>query len=260
MRSLILFLMILSWSFALGQPAGSAREQRMLYLLNLEREHNSLPPLVWDSHDAAAAQAHAALVLQHSELSHRYDGEPELAERLGTAGARFDTAAENLAVAENEEDAHAALMYSPGHRANILNSQYNAVGISLTERGNKLFVVQVFSHALPEYSDDDFRQSFLVAINHERKVHGLRPMAEHEDRFAHSFACSTDGDAGKMSLPGPSGTSSAVFTSSDPQQLPEGILHYVDAANLHWVSVGACFRPGPKYGYANFWVIVSFGS
>ncbi len=259
MRSAIFFLTFLTWPFALGQPPGSAREERMLYLLNLEREHNNLPPLVWDSRDAAAARAHATLVLQHPELSHRYQGEPELAERLGTAGARFDTAAENLAVAENEEDAHAALMYSPGHRANILNSQYNAVGISVTERDKKLYVVQVFSHSLPEYSDSDFRQSFIAAINRERKVRRLRPMAEHEDRFAHSFACSTDGNAAKVSLPGLSAESSAVFTASDPRQLPEGILHYVDAAHLHWVSVGACFRPGPKYGYGNFWVVVSFG-
>ncbi len=244
----------------MAQAAGSAREQRMLYLLNLEREHNSLPPLTWDAHDAAAARAHAKLVLQHSELSHRYDGEPELAARLGTAGARFDTAAENLAVAENEEDAHAALMYSPGHRANILNSRYNAVGISVSERDNKLYVVQVFSHAVPEYSDDGFRQSFLEAVNRERKMRGLRPMGEHEDRAAHGVACSTDGNAGKLTLPGLSGASFAIFTSSDPRQLPDGILQYVDAANLHWLSVGACFRPGPKYGYANFWVVVSFGS
>jgi uncharacterized protein YkwD len=228
--------------------------------LNLEREHNNLPPLAWDSRNATAAQSHGTAVLEHGELSHQYKGEPELAERLGEAGARFDEAAENLAIADNEEDAHAALMYSPGHRENILSSRYNAVGMNVAEKGNRLYVVQVFSHRLPEYSDEQFQQSVLNSVNEARKERGLHPLAEHANKDVHALACSTSGSVANIVLAGAQGSSMAAFTSSDPSRLPGGLEKYVASGSLHWMSVGACFRPGPKYGYANFWVVVSFGS
>lgn len=259
MRALFFSIFLLS-TIAAAQSTPSQREQRMLFLLNLERKHNNLPPLAWDSHNAAAAHGHAQLILQHSELSHRYEGEQELAERLASAGARFDTAAENLALADNEEDAHAALMYSPGHRANILNGGYNAVGVSVAEQGNRIYVVQVFSHRLPEYSDDEFQRSFLNAVNRDRKERGLRPLAEHEDKFAHGDACSADGGTTRLPAPASQRSSVSAFTASDPDHIPEGLQKYVEAADFHWITVGACFRPGPKYGYGNFWVVVAFGS
>jgi len=260
MRLLFLSLWLLTAAAPAAQTTSSTREQRLFFLLNLEREHNNLLPLAWDPHNAAAAQAHALAVGQHSKLSHRYDGEPELAVRLGGAGARFDTAAENLAAAENEEDAHAALMYSPGHRENILNSRYNAVGISVVEKDKKLYVVQVFSHRLPEYSDVQFQQTFLSAVNQARKERGLRALAEHEDKSVHSAACSTDGSSANLPVLQGQSSSVAAFTSSDPAQLPDGLRKYIDTSNFRWISVGACFRPGSTYGYANFWVVVSFGS
>jgi hypothetical protein len=261
MRLLILSLCLsATLATATAGTSPSPAEQRLLFLLNLEREHNNVPPLAWDTHNAAAAQAHAANVLQHSELSHQYPDEPELTVRLGTAGARFDGAAENLALDDNLEDAHAALMYSPGHRANILNGRYNAVGISVAEKGRKLYVVQVFSHRLPEYSDEQFQQVFVTAVNQARQGRGLRLLAEHQDQFMHGTACSTDGIARRLPVPEGQNTSVAAFTSSDPTYVPEGIRKYVDASYVHWISVGACFRPNARYGYGNFWVVVSFGS
>src|ERR1700761_5745670 len=118
----------------------SLREQQLLDLVNHERARAGLQKLEWNDQLAKAALAHSRLLAQNRDLSHQFPGEPPLQQRVGSTSLRFNSVAENVAEAPAVDVAHRALMQSPGHRANILHPDYNAVGISIVERDRELFV------------------------------------------------------------------------------------------------------------------------
>jgi len=49
--------------------------------------------------------------------------------------------------AANARSAHTQFMNSPNHKANILDSDINSIGIGAVEQGGELFVVEDFSRA-----------------------------------------------------------------------------------------------------------------
>ncbi len=127
---LFLMAVVLSASVLWAQ-APSGDQLTMLTLLNGERQKAGLPALTWDEHLMQSATAHAKRLADHHELSHQFPGEPELGDRVGATGLRFNAAAENVAYAGTLEKAHEGLMHSPPHRANILDPKYNAVGFGI---------------------------------------------------------------------------------------------------------------------------------
>ncbi len=56
-------------------------------------------------------------------------------DRIAAAGITYKAAGENLAYAANVDLAHAGLMRSPGHRANILETDFGRVGIGVIDGG-----------------------------------------------------------------------------------------------------------------------------
>jgi len=92
-----------------------------------------------------------------------------LQERVGETHLRFNSVAENVAAAPDVDTAHTALMKSPGHRANILHQDYNAVGISIVERDHELFITQDFAHTLASYTEKQFRESVIATFNQARR-------------------------------------------------------------------------------------------
>jgi uncharacterized protein YkwD len=63
-------------------------------------------------------------------------------DRMEQAGIHFIAAGENLALAPNVTIAHQGLMDSPGHRANILSTDFGKVGIGVMDGGmfGRMFV------------------------------------------------------------------------------------------------------------------------
>ena len=238
----------------------SASEKRIFEELNSERASHGLSALQWDDHAANAARAHAQLLAENDKLSHQFPGESSLPERLGATGARFTVSAENVARTGFVEDVHPALMSSSGHRANILNTRYNAVGIGVIEGNGKIYVTQDFIFLVPSYSESQFKSAFAEAFNLARKSKGIMPLTTREDSDLHLLACTTDGNAAKLSdkLYGVSAV--VVFTSSDPHYLPQEMNPRIANTYFHLMRYGVCFRPDQQHGYANFWVVATFAN
>lgn len=251
----LIFLLSSAPVLCADAPSMSLAEKRILEELNHERIKNDLKPLEWNEQAAAAARAHARLLAENANLSHQFPGEASLPERIGATGARFTVAAENVARTEWIEDVHLALMGSSGHRANMLSPRYNAVGIGVIEDKGRIYVTQDFVFLVPEYSEALFASAFAESFNLARKGRKaeIRPDAQ-----LHELACSTDGDAAKLAGRVAEARSVVVFTSSDPHSLPEQILSR--AADFHLMNFGVCFRPDQQHGYANFWVVATFGN
>jgi len=109
----------------------SSEQQQLLSLLNAERISHGLEKLQWDNKISKAALAHAQLMAGRRELSHGFPSEALLRERLGVTGLRFNLSGENLAAGPTVQNIHAGLMASPVHRANILEENFNAIGIAV---------------------------------------------------------------------------------------------------------------------------------
>jgi uncharacterized protein YkwD len=116
-------------------------EAQILALLNQQRAANGLATLTVDSRLVAAAQLHSqnmadlSLIVGMSEaLSHTLMGSPEpsVATRADYVGFDYRIIGENIAFGYQDANAvMTAWMNSPGHRANILFSQYTSVGIGV---------------------------------------------------------------------------------------------------------------------------------
>jgi uncharacterized protein YkwD len=119
-----------------GPPAGSvmpddAAEQQMLDLVNGERNWAGLKPLAVDTRLRDVARAHSVEMFQLDYFSHVSPTAGTPFDRMHAAGIGFVIAGENLAYAPNVQIAHQGLMNSPGHRANILRSEFGHVGIGV---------------------------------------------------------------------------------------------------------------------------------
>ncbi len=185
----------------------SQREQQLLDLVNHEREKAGLSKLEWSDSLAQAALAHSRLLAEHQDLSHQFPGEPLLQERVGETKLRFNAVAENVAAAPDVDTAHTALMKSPGHRANILHQDYNAIGISIVERDHELFITQDFAHTLASYTEKQFRESLITNFNQARRARKMPPVDVISDQRLRNAACSQDMHTDKMiqNMPGVSG-------------------------------------------------------
>jgi hypothetical protein len=258
---ILLAVLLIAWCCsAEARPSISAAEKQIFNELNLERKKAGLPELEWNDPIAGAARNHSGLLAENAQLSHQFPGEPVLPERLGATGVRFTVSAENVARTEYVEDVHLALMGSSGHRANMLNPQYNAVGIGVVEQNGKVYVTQDFIFLVPVYSEAQFSAAMAEAFNLARTSKGIREIDVRPDPYLRGLACSTDGNAGRLSDKISGARSVVVFTSSEPHHLPEQMLGRAANADFHRLTFGVCFRPDQEHGYANFWVVATFAN
>jgi hypothetical protein len=195
------------------------------------------------------------------QLSHRFDGEPSLPQRLATAThAQLDQEAENVALDFNAENGHQHLMLSPPHRANLLNPAYNVVGLGVVRSGDELYIVQDFGHALPNYSAAEVKDRIAATVAQARHQANRADLARRDLPTADDAACSM-AHADKL------GTSSIhqlaqrftvlTFTSLHPETLPGEASHMLSSNNLRSFSVGACYARTATYPTGVYWVVLS---
>lgn len=126
----------------------SAAERILFQSVNRERRAAGLPMLRWDDALASAARQHAGVMASQRSVAHTLPGEPSLPGRATQAGAHFSWLSENIVEASDAVTAHTQFMNSPTHRANILDSDMDTVGIGIVaDRSGRLYVVEDFEKA-----------------------------------------------------------------------------------------------------------------
>lgn len=124
-------------------------EARLLQLMNRDRRAAGVAPLAWHPGLAAVARAHSCDMRDHDFFAHVSPRSGRLAERAASAHLPYARLAENIAVNENVDSAHEALMRSPGHRMNVLDGRFTYVGLGVAfatsaGSGTRVFVTQNF--------------------------------------------------------------------------------------------------------------------
>ncbi|WP_026476877.1 CAP domain-containing protein [Alkaliphilus transvaalensis] len=108
-----------------------SQEERMVQLINQERERNGLPTLQIDAEVAQVAGVKSQDMVDNDYFSHYSPTYGSPFEMLDSFGVNYLHAGENLAGNNNVDNAHVALMGSSGHRQNILNPNFTHVGIGV---------------------------------------------------------------------------------------------------------------------------------
>jgi uncharacterized protein YkwD len=147
--SLMLFIAVTS-SVALQaqtQSGRSAAELKLLESVNQAREKQGLTGLRWSDELAIAARKHARVMAEHGDAQHGFPGEPGMAARATQAGVKFSSLSENVCEGAKVEGIVAEFLSSPMHRANILDSEMNSIGIGVAEKDGQLFAVEDFAKA-----------------------------------------------------------------------------------------------------------------
>ncbi len=147
--AILLTFLIVSLVVPLGwsQQKSSSLERGLFDAMNRDRRHYGLPTLKWDDALASASRKHAQQMAQQNTLSHQFPGEPGLPARISRVGVHHSWLSENIAEGTNSGEIHAQFMKSPNHRANILDSDMDTVGIGVAESGGKWFAVEDFCKA-----------------------------------------------------------------------------------------------------------------
>lgn len=111
------------------------QEEEMLAEVNREREANGLAAFRMDVDLRKAARDHSSDMFKRGYFSHYTPDGLSPFDRMNAANIEYTYAGENLALAPSSKLAMQGLLNSPGHRANILNPNFNRIGIGAIDGG-----------------------------------------------------------------------------------------------------------------------------
>jgi uncharacterized protein YkwD len=106
-------------------------EQKALSLLNRDRLTRDLPALVRTDALSDVAREHCNEMAETGYFGHSSPLTGTVRDRMNDAGLEYRIVGENLARNSNLSAAQGGLMFSLGHRKNILSERYREVGIGV---------------------------------------------------------------------------------------------------------------------------------
>ncbi|KAK9768863.1 hypothetical protein K7432_000197 [Basidiobolus ranarum] len=122
--------------------SGNGDLQKMLTLVNQQRQQNGVKPLKLDNRLVQAAQKHTDYQARVGQMTHDEPGRP-LSTRVTETGFKWRSIGENVAQGYTSiETVMEGWMNSAGHRRNILNSQFTSFGSGYV--ANRHYWTQVF--------------------------------------------------------------------------------------------------------------------
>ncbi|MBO0992280.1 CAP domain-containing protein [Bacillus sp. SD088] len=128
-----------------GEPSNELKEgfeYQLFDLTNAARVKNDLPILDWDEEVMKTARGHSTDMAENSYFNHtNLEGESPF-DRMTADDIIYQMAGENIAMGQfSSIFAHEGLMNSPGHRKNILQKDFRAlgVGVDFNEEGQPYF-------------------------------------------------------------------------------------------------------------------------
>lgn len=219
-----------------SQPADAdmrAAVEQLFALANQTRKAQGLPALEWDPALAEAALRHCRRMSLEGPIAHRYNGELDLTERAGQAGAHFSLIEENIAVGASPASIHQGWMNSPPHRANLLSPDINHVGIAVVAAQGVLFAVTDFSKSVETLTQAQVEGK----IGGMLKGYGLAIASDPREARAY---CESNGHF--------SGPDSPHFLmrwqNPDVSVLPEDLVKKASSGGYRTAAVGSCPSQG----------------
>jgi uncharacterized protein YkwD len=263
LKRILIFCLFFTPLFATAQRAANfdpQAESEFVKLINQERTERGLGPLLMDDRLTLAARRHTELMIGKHELTHKLVDEQVLRDRVALTGIDFEIAGENVAYDADTPHSHDAFMHSPGHRANILNPKFNAVGIGVMRSGNLMWVTEDFAQRLGVTSALEAARIIKTKYGDLRKKAGSPAAAEKTIASLGHVACDM-ARADKLdtqsprSLPNVRGV--MAWTAADPAKLPRQVTQLADDRQATKYSLGVCFASSSSYPNKVFWLVMA---
>lgn len=203
-----------------------AAEDQLWSLVDATRRSRGLVPLRRDPRITRAARRQAR------ELSRGTFGHETLSgtalDRLGAEGLTVARVTENIARADDVAQAHAALMASPAHRANLLDPDVTSGGIGVVLRRDPdgrwtAVISEVFAVLLSQDDGTDWPTALENRINDRRVAAGLAPLVRRDTMSTL---------AAKVAREVAGGTEASLPAERRSELAAEIRFHYMNARNV----------------------------
>jgi len=141
--------------------AGALNQQDIILLTNSERIKAGLSPLAFNATLSLIAEAKAKDMIARQYFAHMSPSGIDVSGLAVEYGYQYKNIGENLALGdfENSKDVVDGWMNSPGHRANILNTDFTQIGVAAivgSYNGHLVwYSVQEFGRPLPKCTMPD---------------------------------------------------------------------------------------------------------
>ena len=198
-------------------------------------------------------------MVQHSALSHQFEGEPSPQTRVNNEGLSSDAEGENVDLNHSIAGAHDALMHSPPHRANILDPDYNVVGVGVIRAGDNVWVTEDFARRLPQLSESQAESAVQSAVDRSERARGFGAPVRQPLRQLRHMACdmALNDDLNLTPASHVSGVHQVfAWTAGDPAKLPKGIDSMLGTGLKGGYSLGACFAPSVSHPGGIYWLVM----
>ncbi len=234
-----------------AQPAEASltvAEQYLLAAANQDRANQGLPALRLDPVLTRASAFHAREMAVHESISHQFPGEPELADRGSNAGEHFSLIAENVGEAPTSVIIHDMWMHSPGHRANLLDPNVNAVGIAIVTRDNQLYAVEDFVSTVEPLTLIQQEQTVAAILAQSgMQVVGITPGITSNARATCTMSVGYVGSRRPWYI--------MRYTASALDEIPIQLKARLTSGKYHQAVVGAC-SPNTGSPFASYNIAV----
>lgn len=123
----------------------TAAANKIYDLLNRTRVDSGVDPLAWSPALSLIAEEHAVEMCLEGYFSHISPTTGTVADRVQEAGITYLVVGENLALAATPAAVHDGFVGSPGHRLNLLRTEYRRVGVAVVAGPLGLMTAVVFT-------------------------------------------------------------------------------------------------------------------
>lgn len=266
MKRPVLLMLIMLWFFcslpsfpdqnqdrepSLQKPNVSIIAVRLLEHANRERTERNLVPLEPSADLSSLALRHSQDMASHRSLTHLSTTGQSYLERLVDDGFHFIKIGENVAVSETfrEDIIHQELMASPEHRENILDPDFDRIGIGIVYKEKKYYITQDYLQSLKILGIAEAEKKIQKEINRLRLKNSLPPLTFSE--VANSMAQSFSAKRAKgQSLPNIStvfGETHIRFITSPSPYVTENISRDLTNTTYRRAGVGIWFGRLEEY-------------
>lgn len=246
-------------------------ERGLVDMLNRDRESHGLLPLQVDRQLAEVARNHSREMKATGVVAHVSPTTGSAADRVRAAGIRSAAILENVARAYGVGEAHAGLMNSPGHRANILSPIATHVGIAVVfgdevSGQREMFVTQVFTRVPPKIDVGRAVADVRGRLRAVRAIQDDPALDTVAQRLAADLARGVDAQAAKTAATKalqPRAQAyrriGTVITAVSDLSAVTGAALLGDDASISHVGIGVVQGDHPEIGQGALWIVLLIG-
>ncbi|MCR2043873.1 CAP domain-containing protein [Anaerosalibacter massiliensis] len=128
------------------QTSANAEELEVVKLVNIERKKAGLSPLTHSDELSKVARVKSQDMADKNYFDHNSPTYKDPFTMMKNFGIKYRQAGENIAKGYSSADSVVkGWMNSPGHRANILNPNFNKIGVGYVNKGGTTYWTQMFT-------------------------------------------------------------------------------------------------------------------